>query len=69
LVASLRNLREDAFLDQQELADRAGVALTTVQRLEAGRTGARRKTARKLAQVLGVDPRDISLNVARPTAN
>jgi transcriptional regulator with XRE-family HTH domain len=58
-MAALRDLRENAFLDQQELADLAGLSLSTIQRLESGRAQPRRKTARKLAEILKVDPREI----------
>jgi transcriptional regulator with XRE-family HTH domain len=56
MLRELRRIRESKFLTQQELADRAGVALITVNRLEGGRSEARFPTVRKLAAALGVEP-------------
>ena len=56
----LRELREDLALSQGELAERAGVALDTVYRLERPEnTGAHPRTIRKLAAALGVEPREL----------
>jgi transcriptional regulator with XRE-family HTH domain len=57
-VPRLYARRLDRSLTQQELADRAGVSLVTVSRLERGYT-ARPQTIRKLAEVLGVEPNDL----------
>ncbi len=52
---ALRRLREEAFLNQRELAERAGVAEHTVMRIERGHTPhPTRTTIRALAAALGV---------------
>jgi transcriptional regulator with XRE-family HTH domain len=48
-------IRRQQALTQQELADRSGVSVTTINRLERGYT-ARPQTVRKLAEALGVAP-------------
>jgi transcriptional regulator with XRE-family HTH domain len=55
---ALHYWRTKRALLQRELAERAGVDLTTVQRLERG-LSSRLHTVRKLAEVLGVDPADL----------
>jgi len=56
----LKALRIEQALTQGELADRAGVALNTVARLERNETEPHMSTARKLAQALGVHPRELT---------
>ena len=54
---TLRRLRDDAWLSQQELADEAGVARATVNYIECGHnTHPRRATIKRLAEALGVKP-------------
>ena len=55
----LRELRERKALSLRELAERSGVALTTIYRLEHGKTGAWPRTVRKLAETLGVEPHEL----------
>ena len=55
----LRTLREARFLSHRDLAKRADVSPTTVLNLEAGRVEAQRRTVRKLAEALGVDPAEL----------
>jgi predicted transcriptional regulator len=55
----LRALREALFLSHRDLAKRADVSPTTVLNLEAGRVEAQRRTVRKLAEALGVDPSEL----------
>ena len=55
----LRTLRERRFLSHRDLAKRAGVSPTTILNLEAGRVEAQRRTVRKLAQALEVDPAEL----------
>jgi transcriptional regulator with XRE-family HTH domain len=55
----LRTLREMRFLSHRDLAKRADISPTTVLNLEAGRVEAQRRTVRKLAQALGVDPAEL----------
>jgi transcriptional regulator with XRE-family HTH domain len=53
-LEGVRDLRERRMLSQQELADRAGVSLFTVQRIERGEGSVRPKTGRAIADALGV---------------
>ncbi len=56
----LRVLREERFLSHRELAKIAGVSPTTVLNLETNpETTAQRRTVRKLAEALGVEPRNL----------
>jgi transcriptional regulator with XRE-family HTH domain len=56
----LRQTRRRAALTQGELAQKAGVGVTTIVRIETGEiTEPRVSTLRKLAQALGVEPRDL----------
>jgi transcriptional regulator with XRE-family HTH domain len=53
----LRAIREDRFLSHRELAKLAGVSPTTVLNLETNsETTAQRRTVRKLAKALGIEP-------------
>jgi transcriptional regulator with XRE-family HTH domain len=54
--AKLRKLRTDAALSQHELAKMAGLAYSTVNKLENQREQPRPKTLRALARVLKVKP-------------
>jgi transcriptional regulator with XRE-family HTH domain len=54
----LQHYRLDAALSQRDLATRAGVSPVTVMRLENG-DEARPSTVRKLANALGVQPREL----------
>ena len=58
-VRKLRDLREDRVLSQRELARMASLAHGTVWRIENGFPEARTSTIRKLAGVLGVEPREL----------
>lgn len=58
-LTRLRELRLRAALTQLELAERAGIARTTVARLEAGNPDALPPTIRKLARVLKVKPNEL----------
>jgi transcriptional regulator with XRE-family HTH domain len=57
--ARLRELREERFLSHRELAQRAGVSPTTVLRIENDEGDTQRRTVRKLAAALGVEPREL----------
>lgn len=60
-------LRVDSMMSLRELADRAGVAFTTVQHIESGETTSPHfGTIKKLAKALGVDPRDLMEREPRP---
>jgi transcriptional regulator with XRE-family HTH domain len=58
-LEGVRDLRERRMLTQQELADRAGVSLFTVQRIERGAGSVRPKTGRAIAGALGVRVEDL----------
>ena len=55
----MKRLREDMVLSQRELARMAGLTQMTVWRLENGYADAHAQTIRKLAEVLGVEPREL----------
>ena len=55
----LKKLREKRVLSQRELARMAGLTHTTVWRLENGFREARPGTIRKVAVVLGVEPKEL----------
>jgi transcriptional regulator with XRE-family HTH domain len=55
----LRALRKELALSQHDLERMSGVAQHTISDLEAGKRGARPSTLRKLAQSLGVAPREL----------
>jgi transcriptional regulator with XRE-family HTH domain len=52
----IRRLREEQALTQAELADKSGVSLSSVSRLEQTSLPVRAGTIRKLAKALGVPP-------------
>ncbi len=56
---ALRELREQRFISQAVLAERARLTVYTVSRLENGRHRPTLQTVRKLAGALGVKPEDI----------
>ncbi len=58
-VQKLKRLREDRVLSQRELARMANLAYGTVWRIENGFPDARTNTVRKLAGVLGVEPKEL----------
>jgi transcriptional regulator with XRE-family HTH domain len=56
----LRELRQRAYMSQENLAQKAGVSEATINRLEKGLQLARYVTVRKLAEALGVVPDDLT---------
>jgi transcriptional regulator with XRE-family HTH domain len=58
-LPSLAEHRRRRGLTQRQLGELAGVAHTTVQRLEALKRGAYPQTLRKLAIALRVEPKDL----------
>ena len=54
--AQVKRQRERALLTQQELADRAGIGLNTLNRIERDHAEPHFRTIRKLAKALGVEP-------------
>jgi transcriptional regulator with XRE-family HTH domain len=57
--AKLRRLRRERALSQQDVERITGVAQATLSDLEGGKRGARASTLRKLAEALGVEPREL----------
>jgi transcriptional regulator with XRE-family HTH domain len=55
----LRRLRRELALSQQDLMRMTGVAQATLSDLELGKREARVSTIRKLAEVLGVEPKEL----------
>jgi transcriptional regulator with XRE-family HTH domain len=55
----LRQLRVERALSLRALADRSGVAYDTINKLELGHRPARLVTIRKLADALGVEPKEL----------
>jgi transcriptional regulator with XRE-family HTH domain len=58
-VSKMKALRKERVLSQRELAHMAGLTQMTVWRLENGYRDARPGTIRKLAKVLGVEPKEL----------
>ncbi len=57
--ARLRKLRREQALSQQDVERITGVAQATLSDLEGGKRGARASTLRKLAEALGVEPKEL----------
>ena len=55
----LRRLRRERALSQQDVERMTGVSQATLSDLEQGKRGARASTLRKLAEVLGVEPKEL----------
>lgn len=58
-LSNLQNLRIRAALSQRDLAKKAGVAHTTIVRLEGGDPNFLPSTLRKLARALHVKPAEL----------
>jgi transcriptional regulator with XRE-family HTH domain len=65
-TVKLRQLRREQALSQQELADLAGITQETISRLERGHNAARGHTIRKLAETLGVKPKELMKEAEKP---
>jgi transcriptional regulator with XRE-family HTH domain len=57
--ARLRQLREEGALSLRELGERSGVAFDAINKLENERREAQPRTIRRLAEALGVDPKEL----------
>jgi transcriptional regulator with XRE-family HTH domain len=55
----LRELRVQRALSLRALGERSGVTFATINNLENGNRPARLATIRKLAEALGVEPREL----------
>jgi transcriptional regulator with XRE-family HTH domain len=58
--SNLRRLREDRLLTQAELAERAGIALSSLVRIENDQVDPRFSSIRKLARALDADPKELT---------
>ena len=56
---TVRDLRKRALLTQEELAERSGVGIATIIRIERNQVEPRGSTVRKLAEALGVEPAEL----------
>ncbi len=57
--ARLRRLRQEQALGLRDLTKRSGVAYDTISKLETGKREAQPRTLRKLAEALGVEPKEL----------
>jgi predicted transcriptional regulator len=55
----LQELRVERALSLRALGERSGVAYDTINKLELGRRPAHASTIRKLAEALGVEPKEL----------
>ena len=55
----LQELRVEQALSLRALGERSGVSYDTINKLELGRRPAHASTIRKLADALGVEPREL----------
>jgi transcriptional regulator with XRE-family HTH domain len=55
----LRTLRVEKALSLRALGERSGVSFATINNLENGNRPARLATIRKLAEALGVEPKEL----------
>src|SRR3954451_18587551 len=55
----LRELRVEQALTLRALGERSGVAYDTINKVELGRRPAHASTIRKLAEALGVEPKEL----------
>lgn len=55
----LRDFRKRALLTQEQLAERSGVGITTIVRIERNQVEPHARTIRKLAEALDLEPKDL----------
>ena len=55
----LKYLRQQEMLSQRDLAQAVGSTQATISALEVGSRAAQPRTVRKLADALGVEPKDL----------
>ena len=56
---SLRDLRQQSMMTQREVAQRAGITVTTLSRIENGKVVPSFRTVRSLAAVFGISPQQM----------
>jgi transcriptional regulator with XRE-family HTH domain len=57
--ARLRQLRQERALSLRELGERSGVAFDTINKLENEYREAQPRTVRRLAEALGIAPKEL----------
>ncbi len=55
----LRQLRKQSLMTQEQLAERSGVAVSTIIRIERNQVEPHGSTIRKLAEALEVEPEEL----------
>ena len=60
----LRELRQQRLMTQREVAERSGITVTTLSRIENGKVIPTFKTIRNLAEVFGISPQEMREIVA-----
>ncbi len=55
----LRQLRKQSLMTQEQLAERSGVAVSTIIRIERNQVEPHGTTIRKLAEALRVEPQEL----------
>ena len=55
----IRDLRDAKLLTSQQLADLAGVSRDVIYRLENEKSGAHQTSIKRIARVLGVEPKEL----------
>ena len=55
----LRDLRKRSLLTQEQLAERSGIGVATIIRVERNQVEPRGSTIRKLAEALSVEPEEL----------
>lgn len=64
-VIPLKTWRERRLMSQRELADKSGIAQSTIVRIEAGKS-AQWSTIRKLLDALGMSAEEVFPDVEKP---
>jgi transcriptional regulator with XRE-family HTH domain len=55
----LKRARDEKLLTAAQLAELSGVSRDTISRAENSKTGIRQTSIKKMARVLGVDPKEL----------
>lgn len=59
-TSAVQQAREAARMSREGLADRAGVSLKTIERIELGQVTPRRSTMSCIAQALGLEAEELA---------
>ncbi len=55
----IKVLRDEKLMTSQELADLAGISRDVIYRLENHKSGANQTSIKRIARVLGVEPKEL----------